>query len=68
MPKSRSKIKKTVITSAATIIGISDELDLSTCCSNRNCPSHWHDRLTEKLKNLQQSKLKTPCPPPKPNY
>jgi len=28
-----------------------------------NCPSHWHDRLTEKLKILQQSKLKAPSPP-----
>ena len=38
------------------IIGLSDELDFGLCCSNRNCPSHWHDRLTEKLKILQQSK------------
>jgi hypothetical protein len=59
MPKSRTKLKKTMITSTTTLIGISDELDFSICCSNRNCPSHWHNRLTEKLKNLQQSKLKT---------
>jgi len=59
MPKSRTKIKKTLITSATTFIGISNEHDLSICCSNRNCPSHWHNRLTEKLKNLQQLKLKT---------
>jgi len=58
MPKSRTKIKKTIITST-TLIGICDEFDLSICCSNRNCPSHWHNRLTEKLKNLQQLKLKT---------
>ncbi|CAF1262277.1 unnamed protein product [Adineta steineri] len=58
MPKSRSKIKKTIIAPHTAIIGIGDELDLSICCSNRNCPSHWHDRLTEKLKNLQQSKSK----------
>lgn len=59
MPKSRTKIKKTILTPHAAIIGLTDELDLSICCSNRNCPSHWHDRLTEKLKNLQQSKSKT---------
>ncbi|CAF0988554.1 unnamed protein product [Adineta ricciae] len=59
MPKSRSKIKKTILTPHAAIIGLTDEIDLSICCSNRNCPSHWHDRLTEKLKTLQQSKSKT---------
>jgi hypothetical protein len=59
MPKTRSKFQKSIITSHTTIIGISDELDLPICCSNRNCPSHWHNRLTEKLKNLQQSKSKT---------
>ena len=62
MPKLRSRMKKTMITSTTTLIGMSDELDLSVCCSNRNCPSHWHNRLTEKLKNLQQSKLKTSPP------
>jgi hypothetical protein len=82
MPKSRSKIKKSIITSAAAIIGLTEELESSLCCSKRNinissfsssfiifllgnCPSHWHDRLTEKLKILQQSKLKSvPSPPP----
>ena len=59
MPKSRSKTKKTILTTATTLIEMSEELDLPICCSNRNCPSHWHDRLTEKLKTLQQSKLKT---------
>ncbi|UJR08118.1 hypothetical protein I4U23_012395 [Adineta vaga] len=58
MPKSRTKIKKTILTPHAAIIGLADELDLSICCSNRNCPSHWHDRLTEKLKHLQQTKSK----------
>lgn len=59
MPKSRSKTKKTILTTATTFIEMSEEFDLPICCSNRNCPSHWHDRLTEKLKTLQQSKLKT---------
>jgi len=56
MPKTRSKIRKTIISSTITT---SDEHDSAGCCSNRNCPSHWHDRLTEKLKTLQQTKLKT---------
>jgi hypothetical protein len=75
MPKSRSKIKKSIITSAAAIIGLTEEFESSLCCSKRkhfymilfstyfllgNCPSYWHDRLTEKLKILQQSKLKPP--------
>ena len=34
------------------------------CCSNRNCPSHWHGRLTEKLKIIQESKAKSSPPPP----
>lgn len=59
MPKSRSKIKKTMITTSTTLVGICDEFDLTKCCSNRNCPSHWHNRLTEKLKTIQQTKLKT---------
>lgn len=60
MPKARSKTKtKTILTTATTLIEMSEEFDLPICCSNRNCPSHWHDRLTEKLKTLQQSKLKT---------
>ena len=63
MPKTRTKVKKSMVSSTTTIIGICDELDVSICCSNRNCPSHWHDRLTEKLKNIQQSKLKTSNPP-----
>jgi hypothetical protein len=59
MPKPRSKRKKSVGN-----IGLSDELDLDLvlCCSNRNCPSHWHDHpLTEKVKLLQQSKSKASC-------
>ncbi|CAF3732153.1 unnamed protein product [Rotaria sp. Silwood1] len=58
MSKSRSKIKRTIISSSTTLVGISDEHELSICCSNRNCPSHWHSRLTEKLKHIQQTKLK----------
>ena len=79
MPKSRFKMKKSIITSATTILGLTEELESTLCCSQRarcfsrrltrlslslsvlllgNCPSHWQDRLTEKLKILQQSKLK----------
>lgn len=61
MPKSRTKLKKT-------LIEISDELDFSKCCSNRNCPSHWHNRLTEKLKTIQQTKLKTSIESKNPQY
>ncbi|CAF1030989.1 unnamed protein product [Rotaria sordida] len=64
MSKSRSKIKRSIITSSTTLVSISDEHELSICCSNRNCPSHWHSRLTEKLKHLQQSKLKNSCSKP----
>lgn len=35
MPKSRSKIKKSIITSAATIIGFTEELESTLCCSKR---------------------------------
>jgi len=35
MPKSRSKIKKSIITSAAAIIGLTEELESSLCCSKR---------------------------------
>lgn len=35
-----------------------------SCCSNRNCPSHWHRRLTEKWKMNQESKAKSSPPPP----
>ncbi|CAF2956587.1 unnamed protein product, partial [Rotaria sp. Silwood2] len=64
MSKSRSKIKRTIISSSTTLVDISNEHELSICCSNRNCPSHWHSRLTEKLKNLKESKLKDSCSKP----
>jgi len=35
MPKSRSKIKKSIITSAAAIIGLTEEFESSLCCSKR---------------------------------
>lgn len=59
MAKSRSKVKGPLISSPTSTIGIPKEPDYSVCCSNRNCRSHWHYRLTTKLKNNQQSKLKS---------
>ncbi|CAF0848954.1 unnamed protein product [Adineta steineri] len=65
MPKSKSKISKSIITSTTTIIGLSEELESTLCCSKRNCSSYWHDHLTEKPKILQQTKMKSTSSPSK---
>ncbi|CAM4877115.1 unnamed protein product [Rotaria socialis] len=59
MTTSRRQLKRSIALSSTTLVGIADEQDSTVCCSNRNCPSHWQNRLTEKLRNLQQSKLKS---------
>ncbi|UJR38207.1 hypothetical protein I4U23_030880 [Adineta vaga] len=52
MPKSKSKLQKSIMTSAAAVIGLTEEFESTLCCSKQ----HWHEHL---IQILQQTQLKS---------
>ncbi|CAF1570952.1 unnamed protein product [Adineta ricciae] len=52
MPKPLSKLEKSIMISATAMIGLTEELESTSCCAKQNCPLHWHERLTQILQQV----------------